>query len=293
MALDEDLAGPKFVQLFGPVLQALKKLGGSARPAEVMEQVAADLNLTEEERSELSPAGSSRFGSRVAWSRFYLVKAGYIDSSHRGVWTLTDKQTGDASMSHEEALELFRTVHQKFQAARKARRKDEADEEETSMPGDEGAPANYQQEVLSVLQDLPANGFERFCQRVLRESGFQEVTVTGHSGDGGIDGIGILQVNALVSFKVLFQCKRYRGSVAPSQVRDFQGAMMGRADKGIIITTGTFSSQAKREAVRDGAPAVELVDGEKLVEMLEQLELGLVPVQSFGVDDKFFDNFRR
>jgi restriction system protein len=127
----------------------------------------------------------------------------------------------------------------------------------------------------------------------LRESGFQEVTVTGRSGDGGIDGIGILQVNALVSFKVLFQCKKYSGSVTPSHVRDFRGAMTGRADKGIIITTGSFTSDARKEAVRDGAPPVELVDGEKLAGMLEKLELGLKPKQTFDLDAAFFDEYKK
>lgn len=134
-------------------------------------------------------------------------------------------------------------------------------------------------------------GFERFCQRLLRESGFQEVTVTGRSGDGGIDGIGILQVNALVSFKVLFQCKRYSGSVTVTQVRDFRGAMMGRADKGIILTTGSFTADSRKEAVRDGVPPIELVDGEKLIGMLEKLELGLKPRITYEVDAEFFSTF--
>ena len=139
----------------------------------------------------------------------------------------------------------------------------------------------------------PPAGFERFCQRLLRESGFQEVTITGRSGDGGIDGIGMLQVNALVSFKVLFQCKKYAGSVTPSHVRDFRGAMTGRADKGIIITTGSFTSEARKEAVRDGAPPIELVDGEKLTGMLEKLELGLRPRQTFEVDAPFFEGYKK
>ena len=126
----------------------------------------------------------------------------------------------------------------------------------------------------------------------MRESGFESVTVTGKSGDGGLDGIGILQVNAFVSFKVLFQCKRYSGSVNPSQVRDFRGAMMGRADKGIILTTGTFTSEAKKEAVRDGVPPIELVDGGKLLDMFETLELGLKPKKAYDIDEKFFDDFQ-
>jgi restriction system protein len=116
--------------------------------------------------------------------------------------------------------------------------------------------------------------------------------VTGRSGDGGIDGSGTLQLNSLVSIKVLFQCKHYKDSVSPSQIRDFRGAMQGRADKGIVITTGTFTSQARREASRDGVPAIELIDGGRLVAMLESLKLGLIPKQTFDIDERFFEEFR-
>jgi restriction system protein len=142
------------------------------------------------------------------------------------------------------------------------------------------------------MQSLPASGFEKLCQRILREAGFQEVVVTGRSGDQGIDGHGTLQINALVSFKVLFQCKRYKDSVTPSQVRDFRGAMAGRADKGIILTTGSFTAEARREASRDGVHPIELIDGDRLVSMLEGLELGLTAIKAFEIDADFFAAFR-
>ena len=145
--------------------------------------------------------------------------------------------------------------------------------------------------TLERLLALPPNGFERLAQRLLREAGFIQVTVTGSSGDGGIDGYGTLQVNPLVSFKVLFQCKRYTKSVSPSHVRDFRGAMSGRADKGIIMTTGTFTAEARREATRDGVPPIELIDGDKLIDMLASLELGLRPVTTYEVDSAFFAEF--
>ncbi|MCB9249141.1 MAG: restriction endonuclease [Ignavibacteriales bacterium] len=145
--------------------------------------------------------------------------------------------------------------------------------------------------LLEVLRSLPPDGFEKICQRLLRESGFQEVKVTGKSNDGGIDGYGILEINPFVSFNVLFQSKRYKGAVSASQVRDFRGAMQGRADKGIIITTGSFTSEAKKEARRDGAPPIELVDGEKLVEMFEKLQLGVIPKIIYQVDEDFFKEY--
>lgn len=292
--MDANLPGPKFIQLFSPVIQALKTLGGSARPAEVRNQVAADLGISDQERSILLTGGEPRFNNLVAWARFYLVKAGYIDSSRRGVWALTDKGQLLLGLTHNQSFELFKSIHSEFSQTRQGEEIPESENEEVISPPDEPGAINssYQQVLLETLMGLPPNGFERFCQRLLRESGFQEVAVTGRAGDGGIDGIGILQINPLVSFKVLFQCKRYKGSVSPSQVRDFRGAMMGRADKGIMITTGTFTSEARKEAIRDGVPPIELVDGEKLIAMLESLELGLVPVQSYRVDNSFFDSYR-
>jgi restriction system protein len=294
MARKSTTQGPKFVSYFWPVVEALKRLGGSARPAEVREEIAAKLGISDTAQAETLQSGFPRFDNQVAWARFYLVKAGIIDSSSRGVWTLTEKGRALTRLSHQEALAMFKSVHAQFHVDRGVDETPEAEEAEAAPPQDAALPAttNYRQQILEVLRGLPPSGFERFSQRLLRESGFQEVTVTGRSGDGGIDGLGILQVNPLVSFKVLFQCKRYAGPVTPSQVRDFRGAMQGRADKGIIVTTGGFTSEAKKEAVRDGVPPIELVDGEKLVAMLEQLELGLQPIKSFKVHESFFDEFK-
>jgi restriction system protein len=290
-------SAPEFVRFVGPVIAALGELGGSGRPEEVRTAIAKALNISEEEQARPLPSGvQSRFENQVHWARFYLAKGGYIDASRHGVWTLTEKARALGKVSAGQAREIYRTVAVEFGKSRGKTSSPAdvqgADEQVAPTTEAEHAFINYREAVAAKLQALPAAGFERFCQRLLRESGFEEVTITGRSGDGGIDGIGILQVNALVSFKVLFQCKRYTGSVTPSQVRDFRGAMMGRADKGIIITTGSFTSDARKEAVRDGVPPIELVDGEKLMNMLEQLELGLKPQRTFDVDATFFDQFK-
>lgn len=244
--------------------------------------------MSDAEQSEALPSGvQTRFENQVHWARFYLAKAGYIDSSQRGVWTLTEKGRSLEAVTPDEVQLIVRTVSDQMRPAPDSGAEPE-DDSDSVVP----VVSDYREELARTLQALPPAGFERFCQRLLRESGFQEVTVTGRSGDGGIDGIGVLQVNALVSFKVLFQCKRYAGSVSPSHVRDFRGAMTGRADKGIIITTGSFTSEARKEAVRDGAPSIELVDGEKLASMLERLELGLKPKQTFELDPTFFEEYK-
>ena len=282
--------GPKFVQLFQPVLDALTELGGSGSPAEVADCVAEKLQVGEEELSEQLKNGSSRFTNQVAWARFYLVKADLVDASKRGIWSLTPLGQ-KTRLSHEEAYRIFKQIHSKW-AGKKKPTKSKSDEK--SLDDTVGSiDGDHRERLLDTIVGLPPAGFEKLCQRLLRESGFNMVKVTGKSGDGGIDGHGVLQVNPFVSFRVLFQCKKYTdNAVSASHVRDFRGAMQGRADKGIILTTGTFTSGARKEAARDGVPPIELVNGEALIDMFEKLELGLKPRKAFDVDDEFFDEFR-
>jgi restriction system protein len=283
--------GTKFLRYFGPLLDALRKLGGSGSPDEVVEQIASDMGLSDEEQNEEVPSGGSRLKTNVAWARFYLVREGLLDSSKRGVWSLTEKGRS-ARLTVEQAGEIFSRWVKVFDAQRKTKTTEPEPIAEQVAEASGATSKDYRAEALELLLTLPPAGFERLSQRLLREAGFTQVAVTGQSGDGGIDGYGTLQVNPLVSFKVLFQCKRYAKSVAPSQVRDFRGAMAGRADKGIIITTGTFTAEARREATRDGVPPIELIDGDKLLDMLESLEVGLRPVKTFEVDHAFFAEFR-
>jgi restriction system protein len=295
MANLRSVKGPKFVQFFGPVLRALDVLGGSGRPAEVRNWISKDLNLDEGERSALLEGGAPRFDNQVAWARFYLSHGGYVDSSERGVWNLTDKGRRSIPMSQKQALEVFREVHSRFAKTRDSEEEPDINEDKTVAPPELGTleEVSYREHLLQTLLELSPSGFERLCKRLLRESGFEEVEVTGKTGDGGIDGWGRLKINSFVSFKVLFQCKKYSTRpVNVAQVRDFRGAMQGRADKGIILTTGSFTADAYREALRDGALPIELVSGDKLLDMFEELELGLKPRKTFEVDTRFFDEFR-
>ena len=292
MARRRNPEGTKFLRYFGPLLDALRNLGGSGTPEEVAERVAKDMGLSDAEQNELLPSGGLRYRTNVAWARFYLVREGLLDSSKRGVWSLTERGRG-TQLTVSEALEIFSRWVKIFDEQRRA--KNAADEPiaEQVAEGSGALTKDYRAETLDLLLALPPAGFERLSQRLLREAGFTQVIVTGQSGDGGIDGHGTLQINPLVSFKVLFQCKKYAKSVSPSHVRDFRGAMDGRADKGIIITTGTFTAEARREATRDGASPIELIDGEKLLDMLESLELGLRPVTTYEVNHAFFAEFRK
>lgn len=283
--------GAQFLRFFGPLLEALRKLGGSATPAEAVDQIARDLGLSDEVQNELLPSGTPRFPNQVAWARFYLSREGLLDTSKRGVWSLTKKGL-TTSLTERDAQDIFSKWVKIFAAVRKKRKAEEGPEDQAAGVGDVPQTA-HRANLLSLLLALPPEGFERLCQALLREAGFVQVFVTGRSGDGGIDGYGTLQVNQLVSFKVLFQCKRYSKAVSVSQIRDFRGAMQGRADKGIVLTTGTFTSDARSEAVRDGAFPIELVDGEKLIRMCEDLEFGLRPLKTFEIDEPFFEEFQK
>jgi len=280
--------GPEFTRFFPAIVHALKEMGGSATTSEVIDRSIEMLAISEDEQSVELASGSSRVRNQAQWARLYMARGGILDSSRRGIWQLTE--TG-ATIDPDsfEWRELFREVQRKFADERRARNEEEpesADDAEAELPS-----VDYRSKALQIVRAISPGGFERLCQRLLRESGFETVSVTGRSGDGGIDGIGTLQINPFVSFNVLFQCKRYSGSVSPSQIREFRGAMQGRADKGLIITTGTFTVEAKREARRDGAPPIELVDGDELIRLFESLEFGLVARTTYDVDEAFFGQY--
>lgn len=253
---------PSYDDLFNPLLTAIRKLGGSASIPEQERVVAEVLSLSEKDIAEIHRANRTKLSYRLAWARTYLKRYGALDNSERGVWSLTPRGLKNSTVDKEEVKRAVAALDRK----EKKKLKDEAAE---------GAPATWEDELLELVKRIDPSAFERLCQRVLRESGFIQVEVTGRSGDGGIDGKGVVRLGGILSFHVLFQCKRYRGSVSPSVVRDFRGALVGRADKGLIMTTGAFSKEARLEAQRAGATPIDLIDGEELIEKLKDLRIGV------------------
>jgi restriction system protein len=272
---------PTFDAFMNPLLQALKELGGSGTIEEIDNKVIELTHLSDAQTEVLHQpekgGGQTEVEYRLAWTRTYLKKYGLLENSSRGVWALTPNGRGTERVTP-------RTVRRFVQEqARKEPAVSVEDELEEA-----GAELSWRDELLNTLLEMDASAFERLAQRLLRESGFIQVEVTGRSGDGGIDGKGIMRLGGLLSFRVIFQCKRYRGSVGAGQVRDFRGAMVGRADKGLLITTGNFTKDAMREATRDGAPAIDLIDGDQLVDKLKELGLGVrtekIEVEQVTVD---------
>lgn len=279
---------PKYDDLFKVTLDVLAELGGSGAIDEIDDAITVKLGLTQEQLDVTYPtSGAAVAPDRMSWARSFLKLAGLVGNPRRGVWVLTEEGRAAATRSNTELKKIVSEAYKASLAAKKAAQA--AAEQDTSSTIDEEA-LGWSDRLLQQLQQIEPAAFERLCQRLLRESGFTKVEVTGKSGDGGIDGVGVLRVN-LISFQVLFQCKRWKGSVGSEVVRNFRGAMQGRADKGLIITTSTFTADARREATRDGAPAIDLVDGETLCGLLKDLELGVrvrqIVVEEVSIDDEF------
>lgn len=286
--MSKHLSLPKVDELYQPTLQALATLGGSASVEELEDAITSALGATQEQLDMTYPkSGAHVLSDRISWARSWLKFPGFIDNPKRGVWVLTEEGRSATARSNVELRKLVNDSYKTVMAARAG----QAVEEEPSSPSAESDTTRWSDQLLQRIQTIEPSAFERLCQRMLRESGFTRVEVTGKSGDGGIDGAGVLRVN-LISFQVLFQCKRYKGSVGSEVVRNFRGAMQGRADKGLIITTGTFTADARREATRDGAPAIDLIDGEALCSLLKDLRLGVevrpITTEQITVDDAFF-----
>lgn len=259
---------PTVDDLLWPILNALKSRGGSASIQELSGSVASDLKLTDAVLNIPHKNGPrSEVDYRAAWARTYLKFVGAIDNTSRGIWTISE--VGRQIYSEKQARKLVRQDSTKRSKERQRRNsKLKLREDDVTDVQD------WKEALLSIVRRMNPDAFERLCQLILRESGFTTVEVTGRSGDGGIDGAGVLRVN-LISFHVRFQCKRYSGAVGAPEIRDFRGAMVGRADKGLYITTGWFTKDAEREAVRDGAPAIDLINGVELCALLRKLKLGV------------------
>lgn len=286
---DKKVNAVEFVKWFGPLLDALRELGGSAKPRDVADQIARTLRLSDSVLEETIKSGILKYYNQVHWARQYLVWEGLLDNSERGTWRLT-KAGQEKHLNYQEAAAIASKWSKIYRETKIKNKKDEPKSEENKKD-DSQLFESDSIILLDVLQQVTPKGFEVLCKRLLREHGFTNLEVTGNSHDGGIDGYGILELNPFVSMKVLFQCKRYKGTVSRAQVGDFRNAMIGRAEKGLIITTGIFSEDAKREASRDGAPPIELIDGKRLVELFEAVELGVKPRTVYDVEMNFFEPY--
>ncbi len=282
----------KYDDLFNPTLKAIKALGDSATISEIEDEVIKLLNLSDEAINEIHRGSTTKLNYRLGWARNYLKNYGLIDNSTRGVWALTEKGQKTDEVDQEE---VKRYVNNKYREER--RQASEISNKPYKSESDEpivleAEESDWKENLLDTIKSIRPEQFEKLCQRLLRELGFVDVDVTGKSHDGGIDGKGILKIGGILSFRVVFQAKRFQESVSSRYVRDFRGAMQGRADKGLIMTTGTFSRSAKLEAQRDGAIQIDLIDGNEFAQRLKELKLGVEveKVEKVTVKKEWFDS---
>ena len=275
------MAVPKKIELYNPLLKAFHNLGGSASIREQEDEVSVILNLSDKDLGEMHHGNKTKISFQLSWARNHLKRYGILENTSRGVWALTARGHQTKSVDPAEVKRVITALDR--------RRSQDSDLQEE--PGENSDPT-WEEQLLECIRSMAPDGFERLCQRLLRESGFIRVEVTGRSGDGGIDGKGVVQIGGLLSFHMIFQCKRFKGSVGSSAIRDFRGAMVGRADKGLFITTGSFTAEAIRESQREGAPPLDLIDGEALVQKLKALELGVTVTrrteEEVRVNQEFF-----
>jgi restriction system protein len=274
------MAVPKYDDLFNPLLKALHELGGSSSVVEMEEKVADILKLSEKDINEIHVGTRTKLSYRLAWARNYLKRYGLLVNSAKGVWALTPQGQKTTSVNKQEVNKI---VKSQDRSDKKTEYHEEAEQD----------IEKWKDDLLEVIKKIPPADFERLCQRILREAGFIKVEVKGKSGDGGIDGIGMFKIAGFLTFRVIFQCKIYQGNVSSQQIREFKGTMVGRADKGLFITTGRFTRDAIEEANRDGSTPVDLVDGRELVEKMKELGLGVNVKQeeTIDIDQDWFKNF--
>ena len=283
---------PSFDELIIPTVKALMELDGSGSIKEINTKVYEIANIPDDilQIPHGEEGTTSEVDYRLAWSRTYLKKYGLLENSSRGIWALSKAGIDVNVLDHIEIVKAVRDQHKPSQLTDEQEKTNEGLYDELTEEVDN--TEKWKERLLNILYNISPSAFERLTQRLLRESGFFQVEVTGKTGDGGIDGKGIVRVSGLLSFHVIFQCKRYKGSVTPSQIRDFRGAMQGRADKGLFITTGTFTREAIKEATRDGAPPIDLIDGELLCDKLKELKLGVDTkfTETIDIKNEWFNN---
>ena len=288
---------PTYTELIIPTYDALKQLGGSGTNNEIYERVIVNLNLSDEVLDEphLGSLNQSEVEYQLAWARTYLKNYGIIVNSARSVWSITSEYASELTVSAKEIVAF--TVQKNAKKREMAKSNDKPDgkmdkpEDDIDSNDDVEFPDEvkpWRQQLANVLQNMDPYGFERLSQRLLRECGFTQVSVTKKSGDGGIDGTGKLKINGIVSFNVAFQCKRYKGLVSSGDIRDFRGSLTTDIEKGIFITTGSFSKAAKDEATTPGKKQIDLIDGEEFISKLAEYSIGVKEVKSYEIDEDFF-----
>lgn len=298
MTRTNKIKSPTYTKLIVPTFQALKDLGGSGKNDEICARIIKNLELPDEvvDEPHLGSSNQSELQYQLAWARTYLKNYGIIINSARSVWSITSKFSRVDELNAKEIVAF--TSNKNVENRKKIAKDDIAPLE--ILPEDDNPENNnvefpeeikpWRTRLMEVLKNMDPYAFERLAQRLLRECGFTQVLVTQKSNDGGIDGTGKLRINGIFSFNVAFQCKRYRNAVTAAEIRDFRGSLTTDIEKGVFITTGTFTKSAKEEASNAGKQQIDLIDGEDFSNKLAEFEIGVKEVKDYEIDEDFYNN---
>ena len=292
MARTKKIKSPTQIELIEPVFIALRSLGGSANISEIRDKVIEMLQLSDEivdEPHKGSASQQTELEYQLAWARTRLKAFGAITNSQRGVWMITPKFSDNDTVSKTDVVEFIKSqrLASKNPAEAKALAEDDDPKNDNVEIPEELEP--WRTELAETLHSMDPYAFERLSMLLLRECGFSQVSVTKKSGDGGIDGTGKLRINGIFSFNVAFQCKRFVGSVSAGDIRDFRGSLTTDIEKGVFITTGTFTKAAREEASNAGKQQIDLIDGEEFINKLIEYRLGVREKTIYEVDKSFFE----
>lgn len=280
---------PRYTDLILPVFLALKDLGGSGSNDEILACVINNLQLPDDvvDFPHKGSTSLSELAYQLAWARTYLKSYGVIENSARAVWSIRPEFAQESTLDTKHIVQTVVANNRQRRLSGIQATTDDNPEDDGIESPEEIKP--WRQRLLEILQSMDPFGFERLTQRILRECGFSQVEVTKKSGDGGIDGTGKLRINGIFSFNVAFQCKRYSGVVGAGVIRDFRGSLTQNIEKGVLITTGSFSKAAKFEAADPGKQQIDLIDGEGLVDKIAEYAIGVREVKSYEIDEEFFE----
>lgn len=276
-----------FEKLIETTFLALKEKGNSASNTEIVDKVIEMLNIDNKilELSHLNTQ-KSELEYQLAWARTYLKSFGVITNSNRGIWSIRSEFTKFKNIDSQQIIEEFN----KNKKTKKIKENDKILEQKLEYIEENIEFPSWKEKLSSILINMNPFAFERLTQQLLRECGFADVEVTKKTGDGGIDGIGKFKLNGIFTFNVAFQCKRYSGLVSASAIRDFRGSLTTDIEKGLFITTGRFTRDAKEEAMKSGKKQIDLIDGNEFMDKLAQYEIGLKETKNYEIDEKFFNN---
>jgi len=303
---------PDFQSLMRPVLAYLAD-GQVHRSRDITGAMSDQFKLSTEERAEMLPSGTAKkMANRVGWTLTHLTQAGLIDSAGRGLKAISAE--GRAALNnHPDRVDM--SVLERYPAYVEFRERkrdktagDDGDSTEARAVTDDDSRtpsdlvesavrvnrAAVEGEVLAAALKLTPTGFEELVVRLLDRMGYGRAGSahrTAPSGDGGID--GIISRDPLGMDRIYVQAKRYTDiAVDRPAIQGFAGALMSKqGDRGVFITTSRFTAGAREEAERINA-RIELIDGNRLAELLVQWGVGVQPEQSvtlYRLDEDYFD----